>query len=341
MKHNIFSNFFFSCKLISKKDKWFIFKLSLYALLSAIETFTYPLILKYAVEGIEQAKELKIIILQVGIVTGISLILNIITILLYRGTYYKRQILANELNQDFHLNTLKTDYEKFERPENQDSYEKASRALGSYNGMIGMVCTTFYAISSILSFIIACTIVTLVNPILIILICILAVLKFLLQTYASKKEKKEFRNLTPAIWRRINYTDNISRNLSIGKDLRVYNMDRFIMKERENSINEYLKLIYIKYIPKKSFKFIDNIAIYIENKKVYKVLLRYNGDSWKQLRKLKIMNCYKFVDNPPEEELTDELIKNDNHERLTIIFDKKRGISNIVVGEVYKMLPNQ
>ena len=74
-------------------------------------------------------------------------------------------------------------------------------------------------------------------------------------------------------------------------------------------INEYLKLIYIKYIPKKSFKFIDNIAIYIENKKVYKVLLRYNGDSWKQLRKLKIMNCYKFVDNPPEEELTDELIK--------------------------------
>lgn len=106
-------------------------------------------------------------------------------------------------------------------------------------------------------------------------------------------------------------------------------------------INEYLKLIYIKYIPKKSFKFIDNIAIYIENKKVYKVLLRYNGDSWKQLRKLKIMNCYKFVDNPPEEELTDELIKNDNHERLTIIFDKKRGISNIVVGEVYKMLPNQ
>ena len=106
-------------------------------------------------------------------------------------------------------------------------------------------------------------------------------------------------------------------------------------------INEYLKLIYIKYIPKKSFKFIDNIAIYIENKKVYKVLLRYNGDSWKQLRKLKIMNCYKFVNNPPEEELTDELIKNDNHERLTIIFDKKRGISNIVVGEVYKMLPNQ
>ena len=49
-------------------------------------------------------------------------------------------------------------------------------------------------------------------------------------------------------------------------------------------INDYLKLIYIKYIPKKSFKFIDNIAIYIEDKKVYKVLLRYTDRAWKQLR---------------------------------------------------------
>ena len=105
-------------------------------------------------------------------------------------------------------------------------------------------------------------------------------------------------------------------------------------------INEYLKLIYIKYIPKKTFKFIDNIVIYTENKKVYKVLLRYNDRSWKQLRKHKINNCHKFVINPPEEELTDDIITNDNHERLTIIYDKKRGISNIVVGETYKTLPD-
>ena len=105
-------------------------------------------------------------------------------------------------------------------------------------------------------------------------------------------------------------------------------------------INDYLKLIYIKYIPKKSFKFIDNIAIYIEDKKVYKVLLRYTDRAWKQLRKLRITNRYKFIIDPPEEELTDELIKNDNHERLTIIYDKKQGISNIVVGETYKVLPD-
>ena len=50
-------------------------------------------------------------------------------------------------------------------------------------------------------------------------------------------------------------------------------------------INEYLKMIYLKYIPKKSFKFIDNIVIYIENKQVYKVLLRCVVEIYRQITK--------------------------------------------------------
>lgn len=103
-------------------------------------------------------------------------------------------------------------------------------------------------------------------------------------------------------------------------------------------INEYLKLIYIYHIPKKTFKFIDNISIYTENKKVYKVVLRYTDKSPNQLKKHKITSKFKFIPNPPEEEITDDIIKNDNHERLTIIFDRKREISNVVVGETYKTL---
>ena len=103
-------------------------------------------------------------------------------------------------------------------------------------------------------------------------------------------------------------------------------------------INEYLKLIYIYHIPKKTFKFLDNIVIYTDNKKVYKVMLRYTDRARKQLTKLKIDSPYKFVKNPPAEELTDDIIQNDKHERLTIIFDKKREVSNVVVGETYKIL---
>lgn len=241
-KYNMFSNFIYSCKLMSKKDKWILIKLTVYALLDAILAFAYPLILKYAVEGIEKGLPLNEVIIKVGIVTAIALIINLCTISLYRGTNYKRQVIANELVQDFHLSTLKTDYEKFERPESQDAVEKASRALNAYSGILGMVIQTFYAIASIISFIIAFTIVTLVNPLLIVFIVLLAVFKFLLQNYASKHEKTKFRDLTPPIWRRINYTDNISKNLSIGKDLRVYNMDKFIERERSVSIKRFMEL---------------------------------------------------------------------------------------------------
>ena len=101
-------------------------------------------------------------------------------------------------------------------------------------------------------------------------------------------------------------------------------------------LKDYLKLIYIYYIQKKSFKYVDSIVIYLENKKVYKVLLRYDDKHKKALRKLKINSLFKFVSNPKEEIIEDELIKNDNHERLTIIYNKKKDISNVVIGEDYK-----
>ena len=41
-------------------------------------------------------------------------------------------------------------------------------------------------------------------------------------------------------------------------------------------LKDYLKKIYIYHIQKKTYKFIDSIVVYLDNKKVYKVLLRYD-----------------------------------------------------------------
>ena len=97
-------------------------------------------------------------------------------------------------------------------------------------------------------------------------------------------------------------------------------------------LKEYLKKIYVYHIPKKSYKFLDNIVVYTENKRVYKVLLRYRC----KVPKLKINSEQKFVEHCPEDVLDDELIQNDKHERLTIIYDRKLDMSNVIVGEDYK-----
>ena len=105
-------------------------------------------------------------------------------------------------------------------------------------------------------------------------------------------------------------------------------------------LKDYLKMIYIYHIQKKSFKYVDSIVIYLENKKVYKVLIRYDDKHKVALRKLKINSLFKFVSNPKEVIIEDELIKNDKHERLTIIYNKKKDISNVVIGEDYKITSN-
>ena len=88
-------------------------------------------------------------------------------------------------------------------------------------------------------------------------------------------------------------------------------------------LKDYLRMIYVYYIQKKTYKFIDNIVIYLDNKKVYKVLLRYDERHKSALKKLNIKSPYKFVSNPKEVIIDDELIKNDKHDRLTIIYNKK------------------
>jgi hypothetical protein len=103
-------------------------------------------------------------------------------------------------------------------------------------------------------------------------------------------------------------------------------------------INEYLRKIYINHIPKKTFKFIDNITVYTENRIVYKVLLRYTHRARKQLLKLKIYSPYKFITNPPNDEITDDIVINAKPERLTIIYDKNNEKTNVCVGESIKML---
>lgn len=105
-------------------------------------------------------------------------------------------------------------------------------------------------------------------------------------------------------------------------------------------LKDYLKKIYIYHIQKKTYKFIDSIVVYLDNKKVYKVLLRYDERHKTALKKLNIKSPFKFVQNPPEIVIEDELIMNDKHERLTIIYNRKDDSSNVVVGEKLKILAN-
>lgn len=241
-KPNIIKNFFYSLKKIYKTDKIFVLETIIHTIISALVVFMYPYILKMAIEAIEQNLSFKELILKVLIVVVSVMILVFINQACWRDQSYRARKLSALFTREYHLNSLKTDYEKFEQPESQDAFEKGSRALGTRSGFIGLYTNMFTTISKVITFIIGCGIILRVSIWLIVIIVILAIIKLLLTSYNTKKEKTNFHDKTPGIWRKISYTNNISKNLTIGKDLRIYEMDKFIDMERQKTIDEYMKL---------------------------------------------------------------------------------------------------
>lgn len=241
-KPNIIRNFFYSLKKIYKVDKIYVIETIVYTVISALIVFMYPYILKIAIEAIEQNLSFKELIIKVLAIVIIVLILVFINQVCWRDKAYRARKLSVIFTREYHLESLKTDYEKFELPESQDAFEKGSRALGVRSGFIGLYTNMFTTISKIITFIIGCGIILRVSFWLIGIIVLLAILKLLLMSYNTKKEKSNFHDKTPGLWRKINYADNISKNLSIGKDLRIYEMDEFIDMERQKTIDEYMRL---------------------------------------------------------------------------------------------------
>lgn len=268
-KPNIIRNFFYSLGKIYKVDKVYVFETIVYTIISSLVVFMYPYILKIAIEAIEQNLEFKELIIKVLVIVIIVLILVFINQVCWRDKFYRARKLSAIFTREYHLESLKTDYEKFELPESQDAFEKGSRALGVRSGFIGLYTNMFTTISKVITFIIGCGIILRVSFWLIGIIVLLAILKLFLMSYNTKKEKSNFHDKTPGLWRKINYTDNISKNLSIGKDLRIYEMDKFIDMERQKTIDEYMRLYKKEEIRSnfiniviESLNILDEIALY-------------------------------------------------------------------------------
>ena len=103
-------------------------------------------------------------------------------------------------------------------------------------------------------------------------------------------------------------------------------------------LDDYIRNLLRTEIGKKTFIYMDDIVIYLENSIVYKVAFRFNDNMMKGLKKLKIYSVWYFVENPPKERIDDELIKKSTEERLTIDYNKLLHKHTIFKGEDKKMI---
>lgn len=258
-KANIIKNFIYSLKKIAKVDKVIIIESFFSAIIRSLVVFMYPYILKTAISAIESGKEFKDLVISVVLIVSIVCFLSIINHIFQNDIFRRRNKISVIFTKEFYQMSIHNDYEKFERPESQDAFEKAKGAIYSYNGMLGLFYGMFQTLSNIGSFLLSSAIIFGVNGWLILIITGLSICKLLLESYNAKKGKEKFSDMTPGLWRKITYTDNISRNLSIGKDLRIYEMNKFISFEREETIKEFLSLYKKNEIRKNIIHFLVSI----------------------------------------------------------------------------------
>ena len=108
--------------------------------------------------------------------------------------------------------------------------------------------------------------------------------------------------------------------------------------------HEYInKLKQDGYIEQAAWNHIDNIIIYLNKAKVYKVVVDYfpnelskiNRSLKKQGKSLRINNRLNVLNNIPSATIIDKLIKDnvEKYKRMTLIYDAQTHYMKVVKGE--------
>ena len=268
-KFSLLSNWWYSIKLVFGYDKIYIFQRLLCIICEVILNFAWAYGIRIAVGALETKKEFDLLFKELLIYSIVVFILMLCRNMLQNKFWYKSYRLSLLHNQARAKKTLEMDYQLLERPETQDRIEKINRASGSWSGVQGLFERSTYSLSSFISFIVACGIVLSVNIWLIIIVVLLAIFKMFLENANQKKEKTEFQDKTPPIWRRISYVNSISNNFAIGKDLRIYKMNEFIEEERLKATNDFLEVL--KKAKKRNlfYRNLVNVVAIIDNLCLY------------------------------------------------------------------------
>ena len=243
VKNKVIKNFWTSLKIIYRHEKKYLFLRIFMTILEPIRLYMYALILNNAIAVLESSSPtFERLLLDVGVAVIINLILGTILRNCQEISWPLSEKLTYKIILERSIKTLELDYELLEEPTGQEALEKGTRYNGEWNGIVGLANRGLLTIQYLIQILIGSAIILTINIWLVVCIISLAVFKIIIENKRQSKVKSINDEAIPH-WRRVNYVNNISTNLSIGKDLRVYNMDKFIEDERTNVFKDILKNI--------------------------------------------------------------------------------------------------
>lgn len=205
-----------------------------------IPLFSTKVILDYIQNDTSSLYLYKILIIM-GIIEIFLLSLSTITNnLLWPGRAYIRMnhILKRMDKQ------IKMDYELMENPQMLDSIERATNATSWVStGIEGLLSHLTMAIINFIKVFVSSIIIFTVSPLLLIIILIIAIIRFVITDITSQKDKKHIQDELSSEFRKVKYIDNICLNFEFAKDIRLFNIKKFIYNKQLNIHNFMYKEI--------------------------------------------------------------------------------------------------
>lgn len=241
----MFSGIFYLCRYCWKFDKKYVAYLFSRQLITSITALLSLVLPKLIIDSLFVKKDMKVTIYYavafVLIVSLLSYIINILSnyILVHRMQVFKKfQIYLGDM-------VMNTDYLRLEDEKYLNLKEKAYKYLyGNGNGFAHVLEDAFNILGYIITMVGMATIVSRLNPYLVFVMIIIVFINTIAESCIKKKNIQ--LNLQRASHeRRSSYFSNLFSDFRYGKDIRTYNISKWLIKKYDAQL-EQMQLIYNK-----------------------------------------------------------------------------------------------
>ena len=133
-------------------------------------------------------------------------------------------------------------YHEVEKTKVQDMYQKACDATGSNeDGIEGMMHIFYHVCIQIITIALTFVSIVLLDYKLILILSIISVVQYVFFQHIGKKDKREVWDKLTATNRKIKYYEHIMQDFDYAKDIRLYNIEKFISSKYHQVLTEKQK----------------------------------------------------------------------------------------------------
>ena len=263
--HNVINNLKFVFGHIKKNEKKLIVMSILSAVIYALSAYIMPILSKIIIDSVIAEKSVKFLIVSIIIMLVVQVLISDVSEYIFFQSWW-RIIRARYSFEPLRLNQiLSIRYDKLEKQETLNLAQKAAAATeNNSNGIESFLRNLQAFLTSGFQLVIAMFLIVSLNPIVVLLMLIFAYIGYRITGNARKKDKELMWDILPQYERGRDYYKNISKDFSYGKDIRLFNMQKFILnkeKREAKMVHQIMKKSnnrWIKYSTINYFYFLMN-----------------------------------------------------------------------------------